>query len=207
MTAVKISIVCFILRVFPDQKFRRICYGVMTLVACYGIAFVTATALQCWPASYAWTQIDSNSQGTCNDVHLQAWLAAACNIALDLLLLVLPLHNLWMLNMGLKKKLQIMVMFSLGIFVTIISIIRLHSLIKFANSKNVTCKHILPFPPLSRICHHLPVLVLVSVSIRQQGHDISNPHIYTPSSPLHTTPALHSPNLALPYLHTKDPIS
>jgi len=138
ITAVKISIVCFILRVFPDKKFRRICYGVMTLVACYGIAFVTATALQCWPASYAWTQIDSNSKGTCNDIHLQAWLAAACNIALDLLLLVLPLHNLWMLNMGLKKKLQIMVMFSLGIFVTIISIIRLHSLIKFANSKNVT---------------------------------------------------------------------
>lgn len=202
MTAVKISIVCFILRVFPDQKFRRICYGVMTLVACYGIAFVTATALQCWPASYAWTQIDSNSQGTCNDVHLQAWLAAACNIALDLLLLVLPLHNLWMLNMGLKKKLQIMVMFSLGIFVTIISIIRLHSLIKFANSKNVTCKHLLPFSHHPVFCHHLPVFVpvfvSVSVSISHQGHDISNPHIHTLFSPSHTTPALHPPNLAPP---------
>lgn len=137
---VKMSLVCFILRVFPDQKFRRLCYCVMGLVAAYGTAFVAATALQCWPVDYAWQQVDSNYKGRCNDIHLQAWLAAGCNILLDLLLLVLPLHNLWNLNMGMKKKIMIMFMFSLGIFVTVISIIRLHSLVKFANSKNITCK-------------------------------------------------------------------
>lgn len=112
---VKLSLVCFILRVFPDERFRRICYGVMALVAGYGISFVTATALQCWPVEYAWEQVDDAHQGTCNNIHVQAWLAAIFNIILDVILLVLPLHSLWKLQMGLKKKLLIMAMFSLGI--------------------------------------------------------------------------------------------
>lgn len=112
---VKMSIICFTLRVFPDERFRRICYGIMVLVACYGISFTISTALQCWPVEFAWQQVDSAHQGKCNDIHLQAWMAAIFNIILDLILLVLPLHSLWNLNMGVKKKVMIMSMFSLGI--------------------------------------------------------------------------------------------
>jgi hypothetical protein len=112
---VKMSLICFLLRVFPNEQFRRTCYIVMGLIAAYGISFVVATALQCWPASYAWEQIDSAVEGRCNNVHLQAWMAAIFNIALDLILLVLPLRSLWALQMGLKKKLMIMSMFSLGL--------------------------------------------------------------------------------------------
>jgi hypothetical protein len=112
---IKISLICFILRVFPDKNFRRICYAIEVLVVAYGISFTTATALQCWPARYAWKQIYSDEQGTCNNIHLQAWLAAVFNIVLDVILLALPLGSLWKLNMGLKKKLMVMAMFSLGI--------------------------------------------------------------------------------------------
>lgn len=115
ISAIKMSLLFFILRVFPDAKFRRICYGVMGLVIAYGIAFTVATALQCWPASYAWERIDDTKEGKCNNVHIQAWMAAIFNILLDLILLVLPLPGLWGLNMGIKKKLMIMTMFSLGI--------------------------------------------------------------------------------------------
>lgn len=112
---VKMSLIFFTLRVFPGERFRYTCYGVMALIAGYGISFVTATALQCWPANYAWQQVDDTHDGKCNNVHLQAWMAAAFNIVLDLALLILPLPSLWALNMGLKKKMMIMVMFSLGI--------------------------------------------------------------------------------------------
>jgi hypothetical protein len=112
---VKMSLICFLLRVFPDERFRRTCYGIMALVAGYGISFVVATALQCWPAEFAWQRVDSHYEGTCNNVHLQAWMAAIFNIVLDLTLLVLPLHSLWNLHMGMKKKMMIMGMFSLGI--------------------------------------------------------------------------------------------
>jgi hypothetical protein len=115
ITMVKVSILCFILRVFPEQRFRRVVFGVMAIVVGYGIAFVIATALQCWPAEYAWQQVDSAYEGTCNNIHLQAWMAAIFNIAIDLILLILPIKNLWGLQMETKKKIMIMFMFSLGI--------------------------------------------------------------------------------------------
>lgn len=111
----KLSLICFILRVFPGKTFRNVCYGIMALVIAYGISFTTATALQCWPASYAWNRVDGKYQGTCNNVHLQAWMAAIFNIVLDVVLLVLPLNSLWALQMGTKKKIMIMGMFSLGL--------------------------------------------------------------------------------------------
>ncbi|EFQ33760.1 CFEM domain-containing protein [Colletotrichum graminicola] len=139
LTATKLSILFFILRVFGmDQKFRPFVYGAMALCLAYGIAFITCTALQCSPISYSWEQIDSKKVGKCNDIHLQGWMSAICNIVIDIIILVLPLKKLAGLQMKLKKKLMIMFMFSLGIFVTIVSVIRLRSLILFANSQNIT---------------------------------------------------------------------
>lgn len=112
---VKLSILAFILRVFPDKQFRKLVYGACGLVIAYGIAFIIATALQCWPAEYAWQQVDENYQGRCNNIHLQGWMSAIFNILIDIVLLALPLKNLWALHMEMKKKLMIMFMFSLGI--------------------------------------------------------------------------------------------
>ncbi|KAG9734558.1 hypothetical protein KCU73_g10737, partial [Aureobasidium melanogenum] len=65
-------------------------------------------------------------------------MSAIFNIVIDLIILVLPLKELFALQTSLKKKLMVMVMFSLGIFVTFVSVVRLHSLIVFANSQNIT---------------------------------------------------------------------
>jgi hypothetical protein len=142
ITMIKLSIMAFILRVFPNQKFRRICYAVLALIVGYGVAFVLSTALQCWPSQYAWQQVDSSYKGHCNNVHLQGWMSAIFNIIIDIIMLILPLKHLWALQMRLQKKLLIMIMFSLGVFVTIVSIIRLHSLIFFANSSNITWDYV-----------------------------------------------------------------
>jgi hypothetical protein len=124
--------------VFPDKSFRKIVYSVCGLCAAYGITFITITAVQCQPVSYSWEQIDSNAVGKCNNIHLQGWLSAIFNIVIDLIILVLPLKNLYGLQLNWKKKIMLMFMFSLGIFVTIVSAIRLKSLIVFANSENIT---------------------------------------------------------------------
>lgn len=112
---VKLSILAFILRVFPEKRFRKIVYGVCAVCIAYGVAFVIATALQCWPAEHAWLQVDETFQGRCNNIHLQGWFSAIFNIIIDVMILVLPLKNLWGLQMETKKKLMIMFMFSLGV--------------------------------------------------------------------------------------------
>ncbi|KAK2016002.1 CFEM domain-containing protein [Colletotrichum eremochloae] len=139
LTATKMSILIFMLRVFSmDKTFRHLVYGTMGLCLAYGISFVVCTAVQCVPISYSWEQIDSRKVGKCNNIHLQGWMSAICNIVIDIIILVLPLKKLSELQMQLKKKLMIMFMFSLGIFVTIVSVVRLRSLIVFANSQNIT---------------------------------------------------------------------
>ncbi|THV82269.1 hypothetical protein D6D29_04776 [Aureobasidium pullulans] len=138
LTATKISILAFFLRVFPQQQFRKIIYGVIGICVAYGLSFVLATTFQCNPVPYSWKQLDSTYQGSCNNIHLQGWMSAIFNIIIDLIILILPLKELYALQTSLKKKLMVMVMFSLGIFVTFVSVVRLHSLIVFANSQNIT---------------------------------------------------------------------
>lgn len=115
LTTTKISILVFLLRVFPQQQFRKIIYGVIGLCVAYGLSFVFATTFQCNPVPYSWMQLDSTYQGSCNNIHLQGWMSAIFNIILDLIILILPLKQLYALQTSLKKKLMVMVMFSLGI--------------------------------------------------------------------------------------------
>lgn len=134
----KISILFFYLRVFPARSFRMLTYSIMGLSLAYTIAFFFATLFQCTPISQAWTQWDGLHAGTCNNIHLQGWIAAAINIFLDIVVMVLPLKHLAGLQMNMTKKVMVMSMFSVGIFVVAVSVVRLESLIHFANTKNVT---------------------------------------------------------------------
>ncbi|KAJ4185738.1 hypothetical protein NW755_008189 [Fusarium falciforme] len=69
---------------------------------------------------------------------MQGWMAAILNIVLDVATLCLPLWELYKLSLSRKKKIQIMLMFSVGFFVTIVSIVRLQSLASYATTSNVT---------------------------------------------------------------------
>lgn len=91
-------------------------YAAGGLCVAYGVSFIVATAFQCNPIAWSWQQVDDDwGTGTCNNIHMQGWMSAIFNIVIDLILLVLPLKNLWGLQMKLKKKVMIMFMFSLGI--------------------------------------------------------------------------------------------
>jgi hypothetical protein len=138
----KISILFFYLRVFPAKEFRMQVYGIMALCGAYTIAFFVATTFQCLPVSLAWTQWDGLHEGKCNDIHLQGWIAAAINILLDVLVMVHPLKHLAGLNMTFKRKMMVMSMFSVGAIVIFTSVMRLYSLVHFANSKNITWDYV-----------------------------------------------------------------
>jgi hypothetical protein len=112
---IKLSLLLFLLRVFPDSKFRIACWSIIGLTAAYGFVFFMVTLLQCYPIPYTWLQLDETQHGKCNNENIQGWLSAIINIILDLIILVLPLKRLYMLNMGMKKKMLTMCMFGLGI--------------------------------------------------------------------------------------------
>ncbi|ORY66543.1 uncharacterized protein BCR38DRAFT_430610 [Pseudomassariella vexata] len=138
LSLTKISILFFYIKIFPKRSFRYMVYGLMGLNLCYAIAFVFALVFQCTPIQGAWRAWDGTFEARCHSINVIGWSAAAINIVLDLITICLPLPELFRLSMSPKKKIQIMSMFTVGFFVTIVSGLRLRSLIAFGKTENLT---------------------------------------------------------------------
>ncbi|KAJ5504426.1 hypothetical protein N7463_007300 [Penicillium fimorum] len=138
----KISICCFYLRIFPDRQFRTATYVTIALNICYWIAFILISVFQCRPLPGAWHRWYEEENYKCNHINAQGWAAAALNMVLDIIVMALPLRQLYGLNLSVKRKSYVMCMFSLGIFVTLVSILRLNSLIHFASTTNLTWDYV-----------------------------------------------------------------
>ncbi|KAF1817051.1 hypothetical protein P152DRAFT_453658 [Eremomyces bilateralis CBS 781.70] len=133
---IKASFIFFYLRIFPSQRFRIICYGVMTLSFAYGITFSSAYAFQCTPVPFAWTRWDGLHAGTCINVNSMVYAQASINIFLDLLVLGLPLPALFKLELSWARKSLVLSMFSLGFFITGVSCVRLSQVLMFGDTTN-----------------------------------------------------------------------
>ncbi|TDZ30088.1 hypothetical protein CTRI78_v011889 [Colletotrichum trifolii] len=134
----KISILLFYLKIFPRKEIRIACWVFIGLNVAYLIVFELISIFQCSPVDGAWRAWDKEYPAKCNNINIQGWAAAGVNIVLDLGTLILPLNELYKLSLSTKKKVQIMLMFSVGFFVTIVSIVRLRSLASYATTSNVT---------------------------------------------------------------------
>ncbi|KAI3330414.1 hypothetical protein F4824DRAFT_478521 [Ustulina deusta] len=167
----RISILCFYLKIFPQKHIRWTSFVLIGINAANLIIFVAATVFQCSPIYGAWTFWDGSFEGHCNNIHLQSWLQAAFNIALDLMTIILPLPSLAKLSTSRGRKIRIIFMFALGFFVTIISILRLRTLVVFANSTNVSYDYVEPGlysiieAAVSIICGCLPSIRALFVTV------------------------------------------
>ncbi|KAJ0106820.1 hypothetical protein J7T55_001344 [Diaporthe amygdali] len=138
MTLIRASI-CFIyLRLFPNKKFRRIVWATQAFNVALMITFILAYAFQCTPPSYFWNMWHGESQGKCLKFSNLSWTQSILFIALDLWMLALPFWQVKKLNLPLRKRLDAFVMFGCGIFLTIVSVLRLECMITLTNGHNPT---------------------------------------------------------------------
>ncbi|KAH8785833.1 CFEM domain-containing protein [Diaporthe sp. PMI_573] len=141
----KISILFFYLRISPQKKFRWTCYGVMAWVGVSGVIFVFMQIFQCIPIEFVWQGwLGTFGPHRCLNVHALTYTAAAFSITQDLVILIMPLPLLWNLNTGLRQRIDIGIMFSLGFFILLTSCIRLAFIVKFANTYNPSRDHVGP---------------------------------------------------------------
>ena len=153
----KLSLLYFYLRIFPGSKFRQILWATFIFNAAFGVSFVFGGIFQCQPISYYWNQWDGEHMGSCVNVNAMAWANAISEILLNLKcfkdtdsmgVLVSIILDAWMLGLAIsqlvklqmhwKKKVGVGIMFAVATFVTVVSILRLQSLLQFANSTNPT---------------------------------------------------------------------
>ncbi|KUJ12789.1 uncharacterized protein LY89DRAFT_558860, partial [Mollisia scopiformis] len=142
ITLVKASILALYFRVFLSNNFRIAAGIVLVLVVFSGLGVIAAIVFQCSPVDLAWDRTIVG--GRCINVNELAYAAGAISVALDIIILVLPLPELYHLQMSKKKKLNVMFMFSLGTIACITSIVRLKYLVDFAKSTDPTWDNAIP---------------------------------------------------------------
>lgn len=109
---VKLAILSLYTRIFSTRNFRRWAWFIMALVICFGITYFGFALTTCIPLSELWQPV---AGGHCRDLVAQEIGSMVPNLFLDVCVLVLPMPWLWKLQMPLKNKLWITLMFSLGI--------------------------------------------------------------------------------------------
>ncbi|KAJ5775559.1 uncharacterized protein N7511_000570 [Penicillium nucicola] len=131
----KASILMQYFRVFPTYRMRVVCWVMISILAIYGTWAVTSAFLNCIPVAKFW---DPSIQGHCLSKTGLWFSNASMHIATDLAILIIPIPALMAVDLPRKQKFALMLMFGLGGFVCITSIVRLTSLKKIADSTDPT---------------------------------------------------------------------
>ncbi|KAJ0417383.1 hypothetical protein BJY00DRAFT_325692 [Aspergillus carlsbadensis] len=139
----KVAIVCFFMQVFPGPKFRLLCYGTITWCFLFMVSTTIAAILACVPVEKMWTNWMGVQEGICYDNNAFWWAHSAINIATDLWIIAMPIPMLVKLQLKLKKKIYLVLMFSVGIVITVISIVRFSGLLKYSTSSNITYNNVM----------------------------------------------------------------
>ncbi|KAF8855779.1 hypothetical protein BDZ45DRAFT_746064 [Acephala macrosclerotiorum] len=135
LTLTKISIVLQYLRVFVGPRIRYACRSTIGFIIIYGIWTIVSGIFTCVPVAAFW---DLNIHGHCIAHKFLWFFNAAMNIVTDLTILILPMPVLSTLKLPLKQKVGLMMIFALGGFVCLVSILRLHSLYVVSISEDTT---------------------------------------------------------------------
>ena len=110
---VKLSILMLYRRIFTTSAFRRkvLLVGSVCVVWCLLAIFVYVFG--CRPFSAAF---DMELLFTYHCINLQTfiWTITACNVGLDVVVLSLPIHQVWKLQLSVQKKISVSAVFLLG---------------------------------------------------------------------------------------------
>ena len=128
---IKLSTLCLWHRLFPGRGFTTALYAIGGVLTAYSITQLICVVTQCVPLSSLW---DPSVPGTCINLDTVFVVCSSFNIATDFCILVLPIFQLLKLKVSTKQKLQLTIMFCLGGFVLVISIIRIPQLTSISQS-------------------------------------------------------------------------
>lgn len=111
----KLSMLFFYLRIFPQKEVRRVIYGTIAFTVAWGTAYVLTSIFQCSPINYYWLKWDGLHEGVCVvETKAFTWSQAVLNITQDIWMLGIPLWQIKNLQMNRKTKIGVASMFFVG---------------------------------------------------------------------------------------------
>ncbi|KAM0491179.1 hypothetical protein ACHAP8_010857 [Fusarium lateritium] len=126
LASAKTSVLLFFLRIFPGQKFRRM---VWTTLAFNTVATIVLLVVQLTVGrivELVWDHEDLTASMEKYKKPIIIILAhCVVDICVDVWMLILPMTQLYNLGLRTDKKIRVMCMFGVGIFLTAVSLVRL----------------------------------------------------------------------------------
>ncbi|PKX99843.1 hypothetical protein P168DRAFT_261112 [Aspergillus campestris IBT 28561] len=124
----KISILFMYYRIFHFPYFKRWAYGIGTFIICWVITITFLFVFICVPVEKLWYP---QLPGHCIN-QVATWIAnATSTIATDLVILFLPMPQIWKLQLRTSEKVGLTIAFGLGFFVVFASAYRLTVLFSY----------------------------------------------------------------------------
>ncbi|KAF2650777.1 hypothetical protein K491DRAFT_608145 [Lophiostoma macrostomum CBS 122681] len=136
---IKVSLILFYLQIFMAHKMRTACYASLVFIVTSTLGLVLATVMACIPIQAFWNR---DLTGKCLDINALAYSTSGIALAQDLIILILPMPCVWKLNIGKYKKLAVGLMFAIGTFGCIATMIRVHALLSFRISTDPTWDYV-----------------------------------------------------------------
>lgn len=124
----KLSLLALYFRIFPTREFKLATYILSGLIILWCIALNCVAIFQCNPVKKSWLP---TTPGTCIDLKAAFIGNAIPNIITDVVILLLPVRQIWKLQMRPAQRISLIAMFLLGGFVLFASIYRLIAILKF----------------------------------------------------------------------------
>jgi hypothetical protein len=131
--AFKTSILIFYLRLSKNTQkvLRRASWLILILINLAGTVLTLLNIFQCRPIEAAFNQ--TNPPGKCIPLLTEFICSAPINIVTDLAILALPLPVLTGMRLPPRQKIILIITFALGIFVTVVDVVRIYYLQKAIN--------------------------------------------------------------------------
>ncbi|KAH6665358.1 integral membrane protein [Plectosphaerella plurivora] len=131
----KVAILLLFWRIFPNRQFRRIVWGCIIFLVSHGFVFLGLVIFQCSPIRSVW---DKTIPSTCMGLKAISAAGAALAILEDLVILILPVGQVFELQLTYRKKLAVIFMFSIGSFACVTSMVRLKYVVTYMYTGDYT---------------------------------------------------------------------
>ncbi|KAF2841338.1 hypothetical protein M501DRAFT_905721, partial [Patellaria atrata CBS 101060] len=129
----KTSIIVQYLRIFFGKIFRIICYTILIILLAAMLYGVFGAIFLCNPPRKYWI---NDLPGHCSDAKTYWVASASINIIMDFVIWILPMPLISQLHLPLRHKVGLILVFALGGFVCIASIVRVAVVVTASNSNN-----------------------------------------------------------------------
>ncbi|KAH9897411.1 hypothetical protein F4778DRAFT_743489 [Xylariomycetidae sp. FL2044] len=133
---IKVSILREWSRIFVPRPARNtfwwICHILLALNVCYYVAGTFLANLQCTPREFIWDK--TRAGGHCIESKYADVTAGIVNLVSDVLILLLPQKVIWKLQMPLKQKLGVSVIFAMGILTCASAALRVYVTVDWLES-------------------------------------------------------------------------